>query len=460
MLKYLNQLEMGLAGAVIVELYSPLAKKQDLKVSRILSTSRHFYNQVGVLFSIGVVTLAFSYPYFVDCNNLPWYYVTSLVLLLGLSGAISFFLVSSYRVLLTADQRSYVLSIIASLIGVLTLIATVVAIRQGYDIIVLPMITTVGVLITAWVLNLFSRRSYGRRFRFDMSADKSVVPQRFAVLINQFSHLTETGAPIIIASVMLGLTSVSVLAVYNMVFYSLASMTKTLPRSLQASFGELNAIGKIDRQKIAYREYEYIYTFLIGSLYATASILLIPFIKVYTQGITDADYDRPNLGVLLVAIGVFQQLKQPAATVVQAAGKYSEINRNAIQSTILGISIGLAGAWLAGLSGLLAGFVVSAAYRSAFIIYYCHRHLLMMSLRKFFVRIIWNSIFFATAWMPFIFWIHLDTPSLWNWFAWAIGVFSWVGIVFFLGNLVVDWPTAKNTLTRFYKIIQNRRNAK
>jgi len=457
MINYLKQLELGLAGGVVLELYGPLAKKNDHEVSRVLSASRHFYNQTGLFFLIGSVTLAIVYPFIVDCGELPWYYVTTLVLLFGLSGAISFFLVSSYQVLLTADQRSYVLSLVGSGIGILTLAITVFAVLYESDILVIPVISVVGVLMTAWILYLVARNLYGNRFQFDLPADATAIPQRSAVFLNQISFVVEMNAPIMIATLMLGLTSVSVLALYNMVFYALRSMTKTIPRSLQASFGELFAIGHDEDLQKAHSEYEYLYMLLVGWFYTTAAILLLPFMRVYTQGITDADYERPVLGVLMIVVAVLGQLNGPCATIVAAAGKYREINRNAIQSALIGVALGCLGAYLAGLTGLLVGFVISAAYRSVFIIHYCHLHLLRSPIKTSLLRVLRNCLFSVVAWLPFTLWVQIETNSLWLWFAWAIGVFAWAGVIFLIGNISFDLPTARNIRARFSGAFRNLR---
>ncbi|MDA7918923.1 hypothetical protein N9B20_04575, partial [Mariniblastus sp.] len=443
MLTYIKTLEMGLAGAVIIELYKPLAKKNDREVSRVLSASQHFFNQVGLFFSIGAVILAVTYPFIVDCKGLPWYYVTILVVLMGLSGAINFFLVSSWRVLLNADQRSYVVSLIGAVIGVLSLGITVFVISMGYDIIAIPLITAFGALMTAYLVAVYARHTYGSRFRFDLLAEKAAIPQRSAVFLNQISFVVEFGAPLVIATFTLGLTSVSVLSVYNMVLKSLQSFTKTLPVALKSSFGELYALEDQVRLKNAYFEYDLLYIVLIGWIYTTASILLLPFIRVYTQGITDANYDQPLVAGLLISIGLIRQVKQPCSTIVRAAGKFQEIKSNSVQSAILGVGMGCIGALVAGLNGLLVGFAISAVYRSAFIIFFCHRHILILPLIQFGKRVVWNSLLFIIAWMPFNFWIQIKAESLWVWFVWACGVFTWVGVVFIVGNLVSDVPTSK-----------------
>lgn len=453
MLVYLGQLEMGLAGASILALYKPLATGDDAEASRVLSASRHFYRQTGIFFTIGALFLGFSYPFIIDSGNLSWSYVTIIVLLLALPGAASFFLLGSAKVLLLADQRSYVASIVASVVGVASLGAVVWAILAGGDVIWVPIVSAISVFAQALLLLLYYRRAYGNRFRFDLPVQKGIIAQRWNVFIDELAFMIQLNSPIIIVTFMLGLISVSVFSIYNMVFRSLHSMVRMLPLSLQASFGEVISLGQMDRLRQAYSEYEYIIYLLTAWIYTMAGILLLPFIRAYTHGITDADYMRPTLGALFLFIGVIRQVQTPSSTLITAAGKYREIRSNSIQVTISSVILGIVGAYAWGLEGVLLGLAIACVHKAAFHLYLTHRYVLLQKPWRLFSRLIRNGVLSIIAWLPFVGLIEIAPMNLWQWCAWAMGVLVWVGVVLVLGNVAFDWQTSRSILHRMKSVL-------
>lgn len=116
---YFNLLEAGLSGAAVWALYEPLAKKNVRSINSIIVAVKNLYNWVGYVFISLVLGLAFIYPFFIRVTTLSTIEVSFLVLTIGASGALEFFTLSKYRVLLTADQKTYVISLSSSITVIL-----------------------------------------------------------------------------------------------------------------------------------------------------------------------------------------------------------------------------------------------------------------------------------------------------------------------------------------------------
>lgn len=65
----------------------------------------------GFIFVGLVVILAICYPFITDSTVLDQTSIFALVLVLGVNGSLEFFTLAKYRALLTADQRTYVISL-------------------------------------------------------------------------------------------------------------------------------------------------------------------------------------------------------------------------------------------------------------------------------------------------------------------------------------------------------------
>lgn len=132
-ISYFNLVEAGLAGAAIYALYRPLADDDHKAINGVVSAAKKFYTQSGYIFISLTLGLALIYPYYIKTDILSPISIGLLVLILGVNGALEFLTLSKYRVLLSADQRTYVISV-ASIVHILvnTLIIVVLAKYQVF----------------------------------------------------------------------------------------------------------------------------------------------------------------------------------------------------------------------------------------------------------------------------------------------------------------------------------------
>ena len=241
-----------------------------------------------------------------------------------------------------------------------------------------------------------------------------------------------------------------------MVFQGMQSAVRMLTNTLRASFGEIIALGQQDNLRRAYAEYEYLIYLITVWFYTCAAVLLLPFVKVYTHGITDADYIRPELGACFVVVGIVRQIQTPCSTIVGAAGKFREIRGNSITVALLSVSLGCLGAYFWGLEGVLLGLAIAAFLKTGFIIYYGHRHILDESILRSLCRIGRNFVFGVAAGLPFVLWVPVHATTLSQWFACATGVFLWVGFVLILGNVIMERSTSVALVERAKTLLRRQ----
>ena len=123
---YFNLVEAGLAGAAVYALYKPLAEQNYPKINAIVSAAKKFYLKAGYIFLGLIFAMALIYPIFVKTGLLSSFEVGLLVLVLGANGVIEFFTLSKYRVLLTASQKTYIISLSSIIYVILNTIIIVI----------------------------------------------------------------------------------------------------------------------------------------------------------------------------------------------------------------------------------------------------------------------------------------------------------------------------------------------
>ena len=138
---YLSLVEAGVGTASIAALYNPLANQQYLITDRILSATKIFYKRSGYIFLAFLIIISVVYPRLVQ-NEIEVKTSFLMVLIIGFGGLMEYFLIGKYRVLLTADQRNYIVSLIQALATGLNAIVSVILIIIGTDILIVQTVAT------------------------------------------------------------------------------------------------------------------------------------------------------------------------------------------------------------------------------------------------------------------------------------------------------------------------------
>lgn len=361
-ISYFSLVEAGLAGASVFALYKPLAEKNDKAISAIVTATQRLYMQSGSVFGILLMGLAFLYPVFIKTNVLPVGQITVLVFVLGTSGILEFFTLGKYRAILTANQELYVISFASIIYQIVYASIIVVLAGKNWNIVLVRGIALSAVLVRSIILVLYSRKKYNY-IDYKEKPDKKALNKRWDALYLQILGAVHSGAPVILATFFTTLKGVSVYSVYDMILSGIGGIVGIFTNGLSSAFGEIIASGEKELLIRIYNEFEFAYYSIMTAIYGIASVMLLPFVKIYTNGITDANYILPTLAGLFVVNGFLYYLKTPQGMLVISAGHYRETR---LQTTIQGVIVIAVGGGLAsqlGLYGILVGCILSNVYR-------------------------------------------------------------------------------------------------
>ena len=152
---YFNLVEAGLSSAAIYALYKPLAENDHKAINGVVTAAKKFYTQSGYIFVSLTIGLAVLYPWYVKSEAISPLNISLLVLILGVNGALEFFTLSKYRVLLSADQKTYVISL-ASIIHVTvnTLIIVILA-KLRVNIVILRFVALLSIFLRSLILMIY-----------------------------------------------------------------------------------------------------------------------------------------------------------------------------------------------------------------------------------------------------------------------------------------------------------------
>lgn len=448
---YLSLVEAGVGAASIAALYTPLVNHNILGVNAILSATRAFYKKSGYLFIALVLLITVIYPLIVR-NQVEVMTSFLMVIIIGCGSLTEYFLIGKYRVLLTADQKNYVISYVQAAATALNALVSVVLIFKGTNVLVVQAAATLVYISRVFVIQCYVCKHYPK-VDFKTEPDFKAIDKRWSAFIHQIAGIIVFNSPVVLITIFCGLKDVSIYVVYSMVFAAVGLMVSVFSNGLLAGFGEIIAAKEQETLQRAYANYQYIFYAVLAWAYTCTALLIMPFINIYTTNFIDANYIRPDIALLFVIIGIANNIRVPPNTIVNAAGHFRETQKRAILEAAINLTVSLILVQNMGIVGVLLGSVCSFAYRTLDFILYAAKYILKQSPLSSIKMIIINAVLALIAALPFVLWINIRATNYLEWFIWAIGISVFVFIIVAVGNTLTDIKMFKATLNMAKSVI-------
>jgi len=361
-------IEMGLGGAIIYALYAPLSRNDFQKINAIASAGKKSFQRIGIYFGLMAIGLSLLYPLLVPVEGMSYTAVLILIIVMGSSVMMLFYLISPYNVVLTASQRSDIVNYSKIVNSICVISFAVFFINQHYNLIVVQFSYVVGTFLQfVFILSIFNRRF--KNIKFNESPDLFATEKRYDVMIHQISGAVVFNSPVILLTLLSTLDNVSVYAVYMLVVNGLYLILNVFNRGMVAGFGDLIARKNESGLKTAYIQYEYIFYILLALVFTSAAFLIRPFISLYTNGSEDANYTDSLIAYLFIIMGFLNCWRIPQNTITIASGHYKETRHRAIIEAIITLGLGVVLVYLYDVVGALIASIAGLLYRVVDIFY-------------------------------------------------------------------------------------------
>lgn len=454
-LAYLGLAEAGVGAASTAALYTPIALNDQKSVNSILSATRLFYYRSGIVFLALVSIMIYGYP-IVLSNQQSVSFIRMMIIILASSNVVDYFFLGKYKVFLTADQKSYIVANIQSFGTILNIVISVVLIYGKADVLIVKAVATAVYILRFFVVRYYVKKNYST-VDYHATPNFEGLGQRWAALLHQVTGIIVNNTDIVLLTLLLGegsLLEVSVYTVYNMVSSAMYSLYSSFSNGLTAGFGELISRGEKENLKRSFSNYEYMFFIILFVGFTCVGTLLLPFVSVYTWGISDVKYSRPVVAILFTVIMLLQNIRTPGMTIICAKGHFRETRRQAVLEAVINIVVSLSLIHRYGMCGILFGTVCSYGYRSTEIIVYNARKLIQGTGRKTVERIMRNVI--ISCLMIYVGWMII--PKLMSsylvWFGWAMGYGVIASIIVVLVNYFFEPTEFKVLMHRLMSVVK------
>ena len=425
-------LEMGVGAVVQSSLYEPLAQRNNEKISEILWSANRFFRKLAYIMVGYVILLIIGYPLLAKSEFDPLF-IIELILAMGISSFAQYYFGIVNQLLLGAAQQGYVVQIIQSGTLILNTIACSILIITGYPITVVKLTTSLVFLLRPVGLAMYVHCHY--KIDRKIKVNDEPIKQKWNGLAQHIAAVVLDNTDIIVLTAFSTLTNVSIYAVYHLVIYGTKSLFLSMTNGIQSLLGDVIAKQEHKKLHTTFAWVEWVIHSGVVIIFGCVGVLVVPFVKVYTEGVLDTNYAVPMFATLITLAHAGHCLRLPYNIIVLAGGHYKQTQSCYIIAAVINITISIATVKLWGLIGVAIGTLAAMAYQTVWLAYYDSQNIICWPmknvLRQFGVDLacVIPATLVSTR-------FHLTAICYSAWVVLAIKVFVVWCVVFFLVNAI------------------------
>lgn len=382
-------LELGVGAVVQSSLYKPLSDNDDIAVSKVITSADKFFRRLGYVLAIYVITMLFYYPYLVK-QNFSFTFTATLIIAISIRSFAQYFFGIVNRLLLLADQKAYIqyiaqtLAVITNTLGCYILIAFDCSVQVVYGM------TSVIFFLQPLAIHLYIKKHYAlnRKIHYDVEPIK----QKWNGIAQHIAAVILAGSDTVILTVFSSLVNVSIYAVYYLPMSGSRLIIMSMISGIMALIGNLWAKQDLKELRKVFAWTEWLIHTGTTLIFTLTAVLIVPFVQVYTHGVSDANYIQPLFGILLVAANSGHCLRLPYNIMILAAGHYKQTQHNYVIAAVMNIAISIIAVKQFGLIGVTLGTLAAMVYQTVWMAWYNSKNFIQWPMRKFFKQMAVNAV--------------------------------------------------------------------
>ncbi len=448
-LGYIALLDGGVSGVTRAALYKPLAQNNISVISEVMYEIKRFFRIIGIIFIAYVLFIACTFKN-LSSTDFDWLFCFWLVIAISISTFAQYFIGISYMVFLQAAQRSYITNLASIVTIVLNTLMVLILVNTECNLIVVKFVSSCVFVIKPVFLWFYVKSKFPQIK--PIRAETNRLKQKWDGLGQHLAYYLHSNSAVAILTVCGNLTLVAVYAVYNMVVAQMQSLVASISAGMEALFGDMIAKNEKEQLENTFSYYDTLISVVTTVLFSTTAVMLVPFVQVYTTGLTDADYYAPAFSVLLVLSSFLYCLRIPYHGVVTAAGRFKETQWAAYGEAVINIAISFILVHLWGLIGVAIGTLAATIFRFSYYVFYLSRHIMKRNIHATLKREIINAMNFVVVF--FIGQRIITLGACENYLLWvllACGVFIMAVTIVVATNILAYKKDCKSIYINFFR---------
>lgn len=417
-LSYITLFEGGIGRVARGALYKPLAEKDEANISRVYLAVKRFFTVIGLAFGGYAVVLAFGYYDIADITAFTRDYVFWLVLSIALGKFAEYMGGVSKITLFNADQKQYVVNAVYIVTNVLNAALIVVLAKCGADMLWVKLISSLVFILRPLLFTVYLKRHY----RIRKTDQKAVLPNKRTGIAQHIAYVIQNNTDVMLLTIMADLRWVAVYSVYHLIVFSMRSIVTAFTGGMEALLGNMVAKNEQNALRNTFYTYKLMLTILTVTLFGTTALLIVPFVGLYTEGVTDAPYWQPIFALILVLAEALNCLTLPCFNLSIAANKLKESRIGAYGEAAINVVVSLALIWWNPLIGVALGTLAANLFKCIYYIAFSGRHVLGIKRYRLFLQFAATALTLLLIIAAGMYIIHyVDVPGYGMWILMGCG---------------------------------------
>lgn len=365
-------LELGVGAVIQSALYKPLADRDSRKISEVLASGNNFFRKLAAILVAYVAALIIVFPILVD-DKFGFVYDATLILSMSISYFAQYYFGLVDSLLLKADQKAYIINIIEMVTLVINTAFCYCLLYWGFSVQVVKLTTSGIFLLRPILVRCYIRKNYQIDRKCKYTTDP--VAQKWNGVAQHVAAIVLDSTDMVVLSVFSTMSAVSVYSVYLIVVSGIKNVVLSLFGGIRALFGELWAKGEHEELNRYFGFTEWMIHGLSLFVWCCTYKLVVPFVLIYTEHMTDVNYDVPVFAALIcIAYGLYC-LRLPFNSMILAAGHYKNTQGIFIAAASINLTLSILAVSRWGLIGVAVGTIAAMLYQMLHMGYYVIRHL-------------------------------------------------------------------------------------
>jgi O-antigen/teichoic acid export membrane protein len=315
-------LQSGATTAAVFSLYKPIAEKNMEEINSIVGSTTRYFQRLSCTFFILMLLTAIITSRVIQ-SSINRNLIFSAFFIMGLKSFLDLLITSKYRVVFTAFEQKFYISIGTLVEQIVYYLLVFGTIYLKLHFLWMHFWFLFGCIIKVVYLTVVYKKEHPEIKITRENSRRKITGMDYA-MANEVSHSIVASSITIILSFMYGLEETSVYSVYALVCTALSLVTTAIYSAFAPSFGNIVAQKDIEKTKKTFQIFQFIFIALNEVLLMCMLYLLVPFVKIYTHGATDFNYINTTLSYLLALFGMFSALRVPYNIVVSTFGFFKQ----------------------------------------------------------------------------------------------------------------------------------------
>ena len=380
MLSVIALLDLGVGAVVQTALYKPLHDKDNQKISEIYSSSKTYFSLIAKILIVYIAILMMYYGVIKE-DDFSWIYSVSLIGSVSISYFAQYYFGMSNTLLLNADQRIYVVTIV-NLVTLFTNAAlTVLLIYMGANIQLVKLGSSIVFLLRPYILHIYVKKNYS--ISIEKKPRSDAIPDKWSGMAQHIATVATGSVGNVVLTFGSTYSIVSIYNIYLMPLNAIKNLMEVTSTSYKSFFGNIIAQENFETLKEEFNKYEVLIHFLVVIIFGTVIKVLVPFVLIYSSVVSDANYKNEAFGLLISLAYAVYSIRLPYSNIIFAAGKFKETQKYSVWEVIINVVLSVLFVRWYGLVGVAIGTLASSAYRTCALVCYIKQDVLYREISVF-----------------------------------------------------------------------------